>query len=889
MVKKRIAIILAALLILSMLPGLALGAQVTLNLTKSSAAVGESIIASGNADPDEWVSIKVVDSNGSIVVYDAVKSNSSGEYSCTFKVPQVSPGKLTVVSGYGTNVATQLLAISASGGDGGDVPTPVSLESISISKAATKTVYTVGESLDISGLEVSGHYSDGSSRVESISPANITGFDSTSPAESQVLTITVNGKTTSYTVEIKDAPVPDRIEISKAATKTLYTVGESLDISGLEVTGYYSDGSSKVESISPANITGFDSTSPAESQVLTITVNGKTTSYTVEIKDAPVPDRIEISKAATKTLYTVGESLDISGLEVTGYYSDGSSKVESISPANITGFDSTSPAESQVLTITVNGKTTSYTVEIKDAPVPDRIEISKAATKTLYTVGESLDISGLEVTGYYSDGSSKVESISPANITGFDSTSPAESQVLTITVNGKTTSYTVEIKDAPVPDRIEISKAATKTLYTVGESLDISGLEVTGYYSDGSSKVESISPANITGFDSTSPAESQVLTITIAGKTTSYVIVIAKPVEAQKDETIEISKDTPVTITVPKEASGTKIKVEPKETLPLVKIKSETTLGTVEMTIPEGTSVINAPAGWDGSIPLPEVRAQASTTVTEAQQVNVVIEVGLPDEEISFDKAVRLLIPGQKGKSVGFIRKGIFTEISYIISQDDQDTADKELVNNLKDGKVDTANDLAIWTKHFTEFIAYTPKASGGSSGGGGGGGGGFVSPTGNTVGSGGGTIEEAGVRVSFPANAVSSDIKVSINKLNASSVPAIASGFKLLGEAYEISSDRNTTFAKPVTITLPFDWNQADKDKYGIGLYTWNNSQWVILEQVKVDSTAGKISGEVKHFSKFAVLAREREKEKEPAKDVIAPVKATLKDITGHWAENHI
>jgi len=646
MVKKRIAIILAALLILSMLPGLALGAQVTLNLTKSSAAVGESIIASGNADPDEWVSIKVVDSNGSIVVYDAVKSNSSGEYSCTFKVPQVSPGKLTVVSGYGTNVATQLLAISASGGDGGDVPTPVSLESISISKAATKTVYTVGESLDISGLEVSGHYSDGSSRVESISPANITGFDSTSPAESQVLTITVNGKTTSYTVEIKDAPVPDRIEISKAATKTLYTVGESLDISGLEVTGYYSDGSSKVESISPANITGFDSTSPAESQVLTIT---------------------------------------------------------------------------------------------------------------------------------------------------------------------------------------------------------------------------------------------------IAGKTTSYVIVITKPVEAQKDEIIEISKDTPVSITVPKEASGTKIKVEPKETLPLVKIKSETTLGTVEMTIPEGTSVINAPAGWDGSIPLPEVRAQASTTVTEAQQVNVVIEVGLPDEEISFDKAVRLLIPGQKGKSVGFIRKGIFTEISYIISQDDQDTADKELVNNLKDGKVDTANDLAIWTKHFTEFIAYTPKASGGSSGGGGGGGGGFVSPTGNTVGSGGGTIEEAGVRVSFPANAVSSDIKVSINKLNASSVPAIASGFKLLGEAYEISSDRNTTFAKPVTITLPFDWNQADKDKYGIGLYTWNNSQWVILEQVKVDSTAGKISGEVKHFSKFAVLAREREKEKEPAKDVIAPVKATLKDITGHWAEKSI
>ena len=113
-VKKRIAVLLAVLLILTTLPGLALGGvQVSLDLSQSSAAVGDSIIASGIADPDEWVSIKVVDSSGNIVFFDAVKPDTNRKYSYTFIVPQVSPGTLTVVAGYGTNVANKTLTITA--------------------------------------------------------------------------------------------------------------------------------------------------------------------------------------------------------------------------------------------------------------------------------------------------------------------------------------------------------------------------------------------------------------------------------------------------------------------------------------------------------------------------------------------------------------------------------------------------------------------------------------------------------------------------------------------------------------------------------------------------------------------------------------------------------
>ena len=114
-VKKRIAVLLAVLLILTTLPGLALGVQVSLDLSWNSTAAGNSITASGSADPNEWVSIKVLDNAQSIVFYDAVKSDAGGKYSCTFIVPQVSPGTLTVVAGYGTNVANKSLLISDGG------------------------------------------------------------------------------------------------------------------------------------------------------------------------------------------------------------------------------------------------------------------------------------------------------------------------------------------------------------------------------------------------------------------------------------------------------------------------------------------------------------------------------------------------------------------------------------------------------------------------------------------------------------------------------------------------------------------------------------------------------------------------------------------------------
>ncbi len=239
-------------------------------------------------------------------------------------------------------------------------------ESIAISIPATKLIYSAGDNLDITGLQVTGTYLDTTrpSAILPITEENVIGFDSSEPAVDQVLTITVEGKTVTYNITVM--PAPDSIAITSPAIKLIYFVGENLDISGLQVTGTYSNTDyTAVLPITEANVSGFDSSEPAVDQVLNITAGGKTATYNITV--LPAPDSIAITVPATKLFYSVGDSLDITGLQVTGTYSNtNSTAILPIVEANVTGFNSSEPAYDQELTITIGGKTATYTVSIEE-------------------------------------------------------------------------------------------------------------------------------------------------------------------------------------------------------------------------------------------------------------------------------------------------------------------------------------------------------------------------------------------------------------------------------------------------------------------------------------------------------------------------------------------
>lgn len=93
---------------------------------------------------------------------------------------------------------------------------------------------------------------------------------------------------------------------------------------------------------------------------------------------------------------------------------------------------------------------------------------------------------------------------------------------------------------SPVLQSIVITTQANKLTYTVGDMLDLTGLVVTGYYSDGNTAVLPVTASNVTGFNSSAPVANQTLTVTVEGKIVTYDISILKLGDMNGDESINI-------------------------------------------------------------------------------------------------------------------------------------------------------------------------------------------------------------------------------------------------------------------------------------------------------------------------------------------------------------
>jgi hypothetical protein len=435
------------------------------------------------------------------------------------------------ISGYdATSVGQQTLTVTVGGKTATfTVTVHAALQSIAITGSPTKIVYARGESLDISGLVVTGTYSDETSQTITVSESDISGYDATSVGQ-QTLTVTVSGKTATFMITVNEAALQS-IAITSQPTKIAYAWGERLDISGLVVTGAYSDGTTQTETVGISDISGYDANRVGQ-QTLTVTVGGKTATFTVTvnaIENNAVLQSIAISNQPTKTVYTYGERFDITGLVVTGTYSDRTNQTITVSESNISGYD-TNRVGQQTLTVTVGGKTATFMITV-NAPASEvvlqSIAISNPPTKTVYAWGESLDISGLVVTGTYSDRTTQTETVGISDISGYDAISVG-SQTLTVTVGGKIATFMVTVNAADndaILQSIAISTLPTKTVYARGESLDITGLVVTGTYSDGTSQPETVSESDISGYDRYSEGQ-QTLTVTVGSKTATFMVTV---------------------------------------------------------------------------------------------------------------------------------------------------------------------------------------------------------------------------------------------------------------------------------------------------------------------------------------------------------------------------
>ncbi|MEN6461550.1 MAG: fibronectin type III domain-containing protein [Syntrophomonas sp.] len=296
-------------------------------------------------------------------------------------------------------------------------------------------------------------------------------------------------------------------------------------------------------------------------------------------------------------------------------------------------------------------------------------------------------------------------------------------------------------------------------------------------------------------------------------------------------------------------------------------------LPNITASVPDGTTIL-APQGWDGTIKPPTIAEKKGNAPAGFTVGSTVLEVGNPNEVLLFDKPVILTLTGVKGNNFAYKPSG---SNNWVKMSQAEGTYENPIAPAFPgEAYITNGTDTKIITWHFTQFASLDAVTSTG-----GGGGGGVALPTANTVTASGGTVSELGTTITIPASAFNSNIEVQIKKVSQITNLTMTSTSKLLSDVIEITKDKSGDFSKPVSITLSFDKAKADQDKYKLSIY-WldeKTGKWVELSNVKVDMATGKVSGEVQHFTKFAVIATE--KEQLPA--------AALKDITGHWAEANI
>ena len=252
------------------------------------------------------------------------------------------------------------------------------------------------------------------------------------------------------------------IAVTTPPSKTTYEAGDAFDRTGMVVTATYDDNSTSIVknySVSPVILSKDDTYVTITYREMGVSATAK---QNVTVKN--LLKQIAITTPPDETAYEIGDTVDLTGMVLKAYYSDGSSKEVTNYTYTPTVINSNNDTEITI-SYTEDGitKTTIQEVTVGNTPNLTMIEISVLPDKTEYKAGEFFDPTGMLVRAYFDDGSNKLVkgyTYSPNGaLTKNDTTITVSYTKKEIT---KTTSFNITIIYL---DRIAITQAPTYTSY----------------------------------------------------------------------------------------------------------------------------------------------------------------------------------------------------------------------------------------------------------------------------------------------------------------------------------------------------------------------------------------------------------------------------------------
>ena len=397
------------------------------------------------------------------------------------------------------------------------------IKSITIKNVPTKVTYKYGEALDVTGGKIEATRSSLSKEEIPLTLSMVTGYIPNKLGK-QTLTITYNGKTTTYDVTVEDY-ITD-ITITKPA-KLVYKVNETIDLTGGKVNVIMASGTA-LSPIAMTNadvtITGFD-TSSEGAKTIKVSYKGLTKTFGITVVDQL--SGVILKTLPNKTDYLYGESLDLSGATLEIVKESGAKETINVTKEMISGYNS-KKLGNQTVTISYEGFTQEFIVNVEDyvsslkVIAPDKVE---------YEYGESLDLSGGKVSIVMASGKINETIEMTASMTsGFDKNKIGK-QTITVEYKGLKGSFQINLVDKV--KAISINTQANKTNYKQGEEIDVTGATITVIKSSGITVIP-VTKDMISNYDK-NIIGTQLVTISYSGFTTNFIVVVEKQ-QSQNEE-----------------------------------------------------------------------------------------------------------------------------------------------------------------------------------------------------------------------------------------------------------------------------------------------------------------------------------------------------------------
>ena len=390
------------------------------------------------------------------------------------------------------------------------------IASISVKTNPTTTAYEHGDTIDLTGGVIQVTYDDNSTEyVDMIDPSVLIATGSPADVNNPIVKLDYKGQETSFNITVTD-PIQS-LSVATPMTQGEYDHGDTLNFAGLTLSAVTKSGSTTTISsttpgltisettanINSPNFTKTSGSSDVEvrgTQVIKFTYDGKTAQQTIIVNDKIAS--INVVTQPNKTVFKYGETLDITGATVKVTLESGDTTNINLpdGSATVSAFDNTQTGSKQNLTVTINNKTASETIDVEAYNYVKETTLTEP-TKVDYKYNEDLDVTGGRIKVNWANGTVSNVNLTTSMVTVYNKT---QLGVQTLTIS-YTFTYTLsdgaQIQDPiTMTYEVEVTNPAktititppTKTEYEHGDSLDFTGGEIEVTYEDGTTQTKQI-------------------------------------------------------------------------------------------------------------------------------------------------------------------------------------------------------------------------------------------------------------------------------------------------------------------------------------------------------------------------------------------------------------